>query len=221
MFHNVGIVKKERLTHNVIRFRLERPEGFEHSIGQAVEVELDIDGSIKKTAPFTLTNLPDSKYLELIIKIYPEKMGFTYGISKKKEGDVLCISDPWDSYQYHGKGTFIAAGSGITPFIPMLEQLKREDGTSGHKLIYANKCEKDIILKNELENLLGQHFYNILSGQNDTGYTQGRIDRKYLSARIVDMEQYFYVCGPESFSDKIKDYLITLGVHQDKIQIGY
>lgn len=221
MIHNVGIVKKEWLSHNVIRFGLERPGGYEHSIGQAVEVELDIGGTIKKTAPFTLTNLPDSKYLELIIKIYPEKRGFTYAISKKKEGDVLCITDPWDSYQYHGKGTFIAAGSGITPFIPMLEQLKKDGDSNGHKLIYANKCEKDIILKDELEGLLGRHFYNILSEQSNTGYSLGRIDLEYLKVRIVDMEQYFYVCGPESFSDKIKAYLITLGVHQDKIQIGY
>jgi len=217
----VKIIKKEWLTHNVVQFILERPKEFQCSIGDAVDIILDPGGPMQRSAPFTLTNLPDSKVLELIIKVYPNREGFTAALSKKEIGDTLDISDAWKSFEYMGQGTFIAAGSGITPFIPMIKEAKRRGTLSGHKLIYANRNLEDIILKNELKELLGLHFCNILSKERAAGYAHGRIDRKYLSSRGIKPDQYFYVCGPDTFSQNIKNILMNLGVKERNIQIGY
>ena len=217
----VKIIKKEWLTHNVVQFVLERPKEFQCSIGDAVDIILDSGESKQRSAPFTLTNLPESIVLELIVKVYLERKGFTAALSKKEIGDTLDISDAWKSFEYMGQGTFIAAGTGITPFIPMVKEAKRQGTLSGHKLIYANRNLKDVILKNELEGLLGLHFCKILSKERAAGYAHGRIDRKYLSTRIIKPGQYFYVCGPDTFSQTIKSILMNLGVKERKIQIGY
>lgn len=217
----VKIIKKEWLTHNVVRFVLERPKEFQCSIGDAVDIILEPSGPKQRSAPFTLTNLPDSTVLELIIKVYPDRKGFTAALSKKEIGDTLDISGAWKSFEYLGKGTFIAAGSGITPFIPMIKEAKRQGTLSGHKLIYANRNLEDIILKNELEEFLGLHFCNILSRERAAGYAHGRIDRKYLNSRIIEPDQYFYMCGPDAFSQNVKGLLMNLGVKERNIQIGY
>jgi len=221
MSYSLKITKKEWLTHNAIRFTLDRPEGFQCSIGDAVEVILHSGKPDERAAPFTLTNLYDSKSLTLIIKVYPNGAGFTMAISKKGVGDTLEITDAWPSFEYLGIGTFIAAGSGITPFIPMIEEAKRQNTLSEHRLLYANRQLEDIILRKELEELMGSNCCGILSGEKATGYAQGRMDREFLASKVTNVEQWFYVCGPDDFSNSIKAHLIGLGVDEQKIQIGY
>ena len=44
MPHTVKILEIEPVTHNVRRFRFEKPEGFDFAPGQATEVSIDKDG---------------------------------------------------------------------------------------------------------------------------------------------------------------------------------
>ncbi len=221
MNHIVKITKKDWLSNNIIHFVLEKPTTYKTTIGQAIELTINSPGFRDKFAPFTLTSFPEDEYLEVIIKIYPEHKGLTLALSKQKPYDEIIITDAWDSYEYKDKGTFIAGGSGITPFIPMIRNLKRNNNLVNHRLIYANKRSKDIIIKEEFENTLGTNFINILSEERGTEYDFGRINGKYLKERIADFDQYFYLCGPHAFSESIKNCLISLGANENKIQIGY
>lgn len=221
MNYNVKIENKEWLSHNMIRFVLEKPCRFKSTIGQAIELSLKTKDFADKFAPFTLTSLPDDDYLELMIKIYPDHKGLTLALSKREVNDEVIITEAWDSYEYKGSGTFIAGGSGITPFIPMIRNLKRNNSIANNRLIYANRSSKDIIINEELKNTLGASFINILSGENNTAYDFGRLDKEYLKKQIVDFDQYFYLCGPDAFSKSVKNDLLSLGVNENKIQIGY
>lgn len=217
----VKIRKMEWLSHNMIHFVLDKPKNFEYTMGQAIELSLNTPGFEDKLAPFTLTSLPDEDHLDLMIKIYPEHKALTLALSQLHINDEVTITDAWDSFQYKGLGTFIAGGSGITPFIPMIRNLNRNREIGEHRLIYANRNANDIILKEELENILGHNFINILSGESGSTYDFGRINGEYLKKRVNDFNQYFYLCGPDAFSESVKNDLIGLGAIEDKIQIGY
>ena len=104
MDHPVKILSKEPLTHDVLRFRLTKPEKFSFMAGQAIELSLDDEDLREKRSPFTLTCLNTESHLELIIKIYPAHNGLTLALSKKHQGEVLFISDPWDSFRVKGPG---------------------------------------------------------------------------------------------------------------------
>ena len=219
MNYPVKIIKKQWLTNNVIQLVLNRPDNYQYKIGQGIELKIESTDLKKNAAPFTLTNLEDDNYLELIIKIYPDHEGFTNSLSQLQIGDSLLISEAWDSYNYKGEGVFIAGGSGITPFIPMIRNLKSK--VNNHKLIYANRSSNDIILKEELTDLLSHNFINILSQEKDSIYDFGMITKDYLKEKIQDFQQFFYLCGPNGFSEAIKQNLIALGADGNKIQIGY
>ena len=221
MNHTVKIKNKESLSHNMIRFVLEKPSNYKSTIGQALELNLNTKDSSDKFAPFTLTSLPENDYLELMIKIYPDHKGLTLALSERKINDEIIITDAWDSYEYKGAGTFIAGGSGITPFIPMIRNLKQNNEIGESRLIYANRNSNDIIIKDELESALNKNFINILSDENGTIYDFGRIDSEFLKKRIAGFNQFFYICGPDKFSESVKNDLISLGVKEKKIQIGY
>lgn len=219
--HTVEIVNKEWLSHNMIRFVLEKPSKYKSTIGQAIELSLSTKDFADKFAPFTLTSLPEDDYLELMIKIYPDHKGLTLALSKRNINDEIIITDAWDSYKYKGAGTFIAGGSGITPFIPMIRNLKKNDTIADNRLIYANRNANDIIIKDELENALAKNFINILSGESGSAYDFGRINMEYLKKRIAGFNQFFYICGPDKFSESVKNDLLGLGAKENKIQIGY
>ena len=219
--HYVKITHIEWLSYNLIRMVIEKPLGYNYAIGQAIEMGIDSPDFHYKLAPFTLTSLPREAYLELMIKVYSEHNGLTWALSKLEVRDQVVITEAWDSYKYQGNGTFIAGGSGITPFIPMIKELFEKNAIKNHSLIHANRKSKDMILVKELEKALDGSYFKILREEDAVGYDFGRIDKNYLRQRIVDFHQYFYLCGPEDFSESIKSDLINLGAQEDKIQIGY
>jgi ferredoxin-NADP reductase len=209
--HIVRILDKKNLTHNVIRFRYEKPEGYTFIPGQATEVAVDKDGWRDEKHPFTFTCLTSDPFLEFSIKIYPEHKGVTNELSKLEVGDTIILHDVWGAIQYKGKGTFIAGGAGVTPFIAILRDLNSKNEIDGNTLIFANKTSKDIILKDEFENMKGLKFINVLSEEKNPEYDNGHITEDYLKSKIKNIEQEFYVCGPPPMVDGVTKSLNNLG----------
>ena len=65
-------------------------------------------------------------------------------LAKLKKGDELTVGEVYGAIQYKGKGTFLAGGAGITPFIAIFNFLREKSQLNGNSLIFANKTEKDI-----------------------------------------------------------------------------
>ncbi|WP_404400377.1 FAD-binding oxidoreductase [Pelagibacterium halotolerans] len=217
MTHQLTINSIEPVTHNVRRFRLEKPEGFRFEPGQATEVAIDKDGWRDNKHPFTFTSLNDWPELELTTKIYPERQGVTDQLGRLQPGDHLLIDNPWGTIQYKGKGTFIAGGAGVTPFIAILRQLEKDGALVGNTLLFSNRTEGDIILRNEFELMSGLRTIYTLTDEDMPGYEHGRIDKAMLERHIDDFSQHFYVCGPDAMVDDIKAMLAELGAEADSV----
>ncbi|WP_340159571.1 flavodoxin reductase [uncultured Hoeflea sp.] len=215
MAHTLAISKIEDITHNVRQFTFEKPEGFEFTPGQAAEVGIDKDGWRDADNPFTFTALPDWDELQFTIKIYPSHDGLTEQIGKLETGDRFIIGDPWGTIEYKGKGTFIAGGAGVTPFIAILRMLRERGELSGHRLIFANKREADIILRNEFDAMPGLEVVYVLSGEKKDGFEYGRIDKDMLQRLIGSTDEQFYVCGPDDMVDDINAALKDMGADPD------
>jgi len=213
----VNIKKIEKATHNVLRFTLDKPDKVDYIPGQAAEIAVDKDGWRDEAHPFTFTSLPSEDYLEFTIKIYPDHEGVTNELSKLDVGDSLIIKSIFGAINYEGKGTFIAGGAGVTPFISILRNLDKKGELSGNRLIFANSKEKDIINREEFESMLEDDFLNILSQEDVESCAHGRIDTDYLKKNITSTDDYFYVCGPEAMMDAVIDSLRKLDIKEDKI----
>ena len=213
------ILRLDQVTHDVIRFTVEKPVGYAFTAGLATEVSVNKPKLKIKKRPFTFTNLNDNNYIEFTIKIYAEHKGVTLALSLLKPGDELILRDVWGAIHYQGPGTFIAGGAGITPFIAIFRQLNKEGRVAGNKLIFSNKTVKDIILKDEFTKLLGEDITNTLTKEKKRGYHSGRISQAFLKKKIIDFNQHFYVCGPESFVRDVSKHLVNLGAKPDSLVI--
>ena len=209
----------EFVTHDVKSFIVEKPAGYNFKPGQATEVNIDEDKWRDEKRPFTFTSKNEDKVLQFIVKKYPDHDGVTDKLHELKCGDSIEIGDAWGAIQYKGKGIFIAGGAGVTPFIVILRDLQERGELKGNKLLFANKCEKDIICEKEFRNMLGSNFVTILSQESGSKHHNGRIDKEFLKQTISDFNFNFYVCGPPEFIKSINKYLEELGAKPDAIVI--
>lgn len=219
MAKSLKIKEVKSVTHDVVQLRLEKPEGYSFTPGQATEVSINKEGWRDEKRPFTFTSLSDDPYLEFVIKVYPDHDGVTEKIGKLKTGDSLIVDEPWGTIEYKGEGVFLAGGAGVTPFIAIFRDLHKKGEIGENTLIFSNKSEKDIILKEEFEEILGDNFINAITDEptDDHIFLDGFIDKDFLNEQIDDFSQSFYVCGPGPFNDSMMDYLKELGANPEAL----
>lgn len=220
MSHTIKIQDISDVTHDVKRIRLEKPAGYSFTPGQATEVSVDRDGWRDEKRPFTFTCLSSDPYLEFIIKIYPDHDGVTEQIGQLSVGDSFIIDEPWGTIEYKNEGVFLAGGAGVTPFIAILRDLHNKGKIGNNKLIFSNKTEQDIILKDEFQRMLGSQFINVITREKPSGdhiFLDDEINKEFLKSQIEDFSQAFYVCGPDEFNDKMMEALKELGADPDAL----
>jgi ferredoxin-NADP reductase len=209
--HLVKVLETGYVTHNVKRFKIEKPAGYAYVSGQATDVSINNPSLEDELRPFTFTSVNNDDHLEFTIKIYKGHNGITEKLADINAGDELIIHEVFGAIAYHQPGLFIAGGAGITPFISILRQLKIDGKLAGNVLLFANHTADDIILKDELTELLGENFTNVIK------VPDGKIiDEPMLSAYAGKFANY-YVCGPDKFTTDMIDILKGLGVAEEDI----
>ena len=219
MEHTVRILHIGFVTHDVRQFIVTRPDGFEYRPGQGVEIAVDQDGWREEGRPFTPTSPAAAPTLEFTIKGYPEHEGVTRKLHSLKPGAALRMSEAFGTITYRGPGTFVAGGAGITPFLAILRQLK-EDGERGDcTLLFSNKTPADVICEKELSHLMGDRLHLTCTERSAPGHDSVRIDRSFLEAKEVDVDQPFYLCGPPPFVEEIREALKEMGADPEAIVV--
>lgn len=217
MPHTVKILSLKQVTHDVKRFRFQKPGGYRFIPGQATDVSINKPGWENEKHPFTFTCLTDDPELEFTIKIYPEHKGVTNELNQLKEGDELIIEDPWGAIEYKGPGYFIAGGAGITPFIAIFRQLHKENKLADNRLFFSNKTKNDIILEDELTSMLGNNALHVITDEPGDGYFHGFINEEFIKAHVDDFSKHFYTCGPPKMIEAITAILLRNGASPDTV----
>ncbi len=154
---------------------------------------------------------------EFTIKTYPSHQGVTNQLLQLKKDDELILHDVFGDIAYKGEGVFIAGGAGGTPFISIFRYLQSKNEIGGNKLIFANKTKADIILEEELKNILGENFINVLSDEKVDGYANGYITEDFLQANFGGPNKKIYICGPPPMMGAIEKMLANLHVDEKLI----
>lgn len=218
MPQSVAILEIEKVTHNVRRYRFEKPAGFKFEPGQATEVSIDEDGWRDRKSPFTFTSLAEWDFLEFTIKSYFDRDGVTNKLWKLVPGDRLLLRDVWGTIAYQGPGTFICGGAGVTPFIAILRRLHADGRLAGHRLIASNRTAEDIILRDEFEAMEGLDvLWTVTDDPEAEGLLHERIGEDFLKRHVGDVSQAFYLCGPSQMVRDLRAALTGLGARTETL----
>jgi ferredoxin-NADP reductase len=215
--HIVKVIESHFINYDVKKFIVEKPDGFDFIPGQGVNVSINDPEWKNELRPFTFTNQKEAKNLEFIIKIYANNKGVTNRLAGVNAGDELILHDVFGAIHFEKPGVFIAAGTGITPFLAIFRDLYKQNKLRGNRLIFVNKTSIDIIAGQELQNMFKKDFINVYTREGVIGFNGKRIDRNFLIENIVDFSQHFYVCGPSDFVETVVANLKSLGAKSDSL----
>ncbi|KAL9904734.1 NADH-cytochrome b5 reductase 3 isoform X1 [Glossina fuscipes] len=223
-------------------------------VGQHIHLIATIDNELVIRPYTPISSDDDVGYVDLVIKVYfkdthpkfPAGGKMSQYLEQMKIGDKISFRGPSGRLQYMGNGNFsikklrkdppktvtakrvnmIAGGTGITPMLQLIRDiLKRgeKDGTE-LALLFANQSEKDILLRNELDDLAQRHskqfkvWYTVDKAAEGWSYDVGFIDEKMIKTHLFSASESTVVlmCGPPPMINfACNPALDTLGYHPD------
>ncbi|KAK5641911.1 hypothetical protein RI129_010458 [Pyrocoelia pectoralis] len=243
------IVNKLAVNYDTFLLELERLDQTKLTvpIGKHIRVFLTVQGQDLSRSytpiPNVLVKLKSQVFIGdklcLMIKSYPNGALSKY-ICGKKKGDVLELSDSLGSFclkNIENRETFLllAAGTGITPILGVLLFLleRRIRRCKNVTLIFFNKTENDILLRQQLETLQNEdnrlHVEHVLS-QSDSKWSglKGKITNELLRDNInkhltntvyKESDIFTYVCGPAPFTNLAQSLLTGIGFNEEQIHL--
>jgi cytochrome-b5 reductase len=164
---------------------------------------------LRPYTPITLASEAKGEF-QLVVKHYP--MGvMTQHLDKLGAGDSVEIKGPFKKFDYYSDNWrhigMIAGGSGITPMYQVIRQvLNNPNDPTKITLLYSNRREEDIILREELEFLQRRHpdrfkLVLTLTKPDKKKWTDniGRIGQEFIEKYLpkpADKDIKIMVCGP-------------------------
>jgi len=217
----------------IFRFGLPDGHRLGLPVGQHVNVKARINDKLVIRAYTPISSDDDLGFVDMLIKVYypnerfPEGGKMTQYIDNMKIGDKLDFVGPKGHIIYKRNGEFlirgkkksdpnktvtgiknigmIAGGSGITPMLQVVRDVfKNENENTKIHLLFANQTEKDILLREEIEEIKKNnptrfsYMYTIDRPEEGWNYEKGFINQemieKYLP--LPGDDSMVLICGP-------------------------
>lgn len=203
--------------------------------GQFITLIIHLQGKEYRRS-YSICSLPHpDTYIKIAVKALPEGKVSAYLHTQIKAGDVLQIIPPEGNFSIApplidtcDQFLFFAAGSGITPILPMIHQVLTYSKAK-IALIYANKTQERVLFHNDLLQWMDAHPGRMLlipiysqPATGHYGYT-GRMtlamcmDAIKKSMAILSSESQFYLCGPVGFMETVKEACALLSIPSSRI----
>ncbi|KAI1323027.1 hypothetical protein F5Y16DRAFT_384958 [Xylariaceae sp. FL0255] len=230
-FQDLPLVKKDLIAPNTYRlvFALPSTEAvLGLPTGQHVAITATVNGEAVTRSYTPVSNNSDKGVLELVVKSYADgKLTGGY-LSQLTVGDDVRFRGPKGAMRYRRhlcrRIGMLAGGSGITPMYQVIRAIcEDERDLTDVSLIYANRSEADILLREELETLARRYPQNLkvhymLDQPPAEGWTGGvgYVTRDVLAERFpaADAESKVMLCGPPGMVIAAKKSLASLGFEQ-------
>ncbi|MDY0200393.1 MAG: hypothetical protein RBR40_05325 [Tenuifilaceae bacterium] len=179
--------------------------GFNFLAGQVVGLGVSPD------IPPRLYSIASGENDELIEILYTEKSGGTLTpmLSGLKTGSNIMVSEPIGTFtNVSDNAVYIAAGTGIAPFISKIKSKKGKNPILIHGVSYPEY----FYFNDYLEKNLGREYIQCCSRCPSDEFFQGRVTRFLNEWKGIHPDQKYYLCGSAEMVVDTRDTLIARGV---------
>lgn len=223
----VRVVDIRHETPSAITVLLEPEDGRRIIIraGQYLTHCFNINGTPYKRAYSLSTS--ESGALACTIKLIPGGIVSRFVAQQLRIGDHYSLIGPSGDFVLDPASTrplaFLAAGSGITPVISLLETALTQNAERSIRLVYASRNEAEIIFRERLDELAQRHpnlrITHVLSqpGPAWSG-ERGRLSGERAAALLAAQDADIYLCGPVGLMDAVESALRKQGVPASHIR---
>ena len=233
-FHSLNVKEIKKETSDTVSVSFDVPSElknvYEFTPGQYLTLKLEVNNEEYRRS-YSICSSSDED-ITVAVKKVENGVVSTYLNEVLKVNDKIDVMTPEGNFTLQADQTnkrkFVgfAAGSGITPIMSMIKQLKMDEVESSFTLFYSNKTDNDVIFKDTLEELAGDKLkvnYIYSRQKINNPLFEGRISKSKATELIkADLSclnaDAFYLCGPEEMIFNVKASLEEFGVLDTKIK---
>jgi ferredoxin-NADP reductase/MOSC domain-containing protein YiiM len=201
--------------------------------GQFIVLRLQVNPAAPPVLrSYSLSDLPGADHFRISVKLEKNGVGSAFMHSRVRVGDILDVSAPRGSFTLrHGDHpvVLLSAGVGATPVLAMLHALVAETSKRQVWWIYGARNRDDHPFAKESLALLQQ----LALGRSHVQYSRpgpadqagvdfdapGRLAVAVLDKLGVPRSGDFYLCGPASFLQSMRDDLRKWGVSPEHVRV--
>ncbi len=220
------LLERNEIAPQTYQYFFEKPDNFDFIAGQYAFLDF--------TSPVNRDEKPSMRAMSiasapcedrLMFVMRDSDSAFKKNMRAMQVGDELLIKCPLGHVaipeNLHQPVTFIIAGVGITPVRSMLKQEEHIRSFRPIIVIYSNKTQADIALKEDLEKISLDHYktvYTLTREEGEWNGEIGRIDAEMIKRNVDDItNQMYYVVGTGEFITAMQGVLTELNVPKEKI----
>ncbi|WP_228484534.1 1,2-phenylacetyl-CoA epoxidase subunit PaaE [Microbacterium cremeum] len=243
VFHPLRVESIRPLTADAIEVGFAVPpelaDAFDYRPGQHIALRMTLDGDEVRRS-YSLCRAPSSGAASptLNVAIKRERGGAfsTWALEHLAPGDVLEVMSPDGHFTPHGRYerparfAAIAAGSGITPVMALIEHHLGERPDDTFDLVYSNRTAVDAMFLDDLADLKDRYparlaVHHVLTRERrPADLFSGRLDEERLEkllTRVVptDAIDEWFLCGPFELVERARAVLLRLGVEASAIRV--
>ena len=175
-------------------------------------VNIDVPGSGQHRS-YSFSTAPGERDLGFLIKKIPDGVMGKWLLGARP-GDRLTLTGPMGSfYLREGDGPllFLAGGTGLAPFLSMLEVLARAGSRRQIHLIYGVTRDLDLVLVDEIAayaaRLPNFTFATVVAEASSDHPRKGWVTQHMPGEMLATGEVDVYLCGPPPMVDAVRHYL--------------
>ncbi|MDP2385405.1 MAG: FAD-binding oxidoreductase [Bacteroidota bacterium] len=207
--------------------------------GQYLTLKLKVNGEEIRRSYSICTSPYSEKDLRIAIKEVEGGRASTFINRNLKVGDVMEVMTPMGNFFSPLSGSnkknyvLFAGGSGITPMMSILKSVLYIEKQSTIVLFYANRDEKSVIFKAEIEKIASENadrlkVVNIYDHPEQTiadlykGFITPEKVLAYAENHIgKNLDNEYFICGPGPMMENVKQGLQKLNTPTEKVHIEY
>ena len=192
-----------------------------HVAGQHVDVRLTAEDGYRAVRSYSVASAPEDELVALVVQRVEDGEVSPYLSQVVQEGDELELRGPVGGHfvwraALGGPVQCIAGGSGVVPFLSMLEHHRRSGSDAEVRLLHGVRSADDAIggtvLALASPRVQVTHAYSRTAPAGWSGPT-GRIGVDLLREVALPPEAapQVFVCGPTGFVEAVATALVELG----------
>ncbi|MGV2290807.1 benzoate 1,2-dioxygenase electron transfer component BenC [Trinickia sp. YCB016] len=216
--HGGTLASVEQLTESTIHFSIDVDEPGKLGFLPGQYVNVEIPGS-ELTRSYSFSSPPGASRVSFVVRNVPNGRMSQYLAEHAKPGEKIGFSGPYGSF-YLREPTrpilFLAGGTGIAPFLSMLDVLAANEGAQPVRMVYGVTNDVDLVSIEQLDDAACkiQNFVyrtcvaDAASAHPRKGYVTGHVEPEWLNGGDVDI----YLCGPVAMVEAVQGWLRETGV---------
>ena len=181
-------------------------------------VNVSVPGTTQARS-YSFSSMPRDGVVEFLVRNIPGGSMSSYLAERAKAGDVVTIAGPIGSF-YLREVTrpvlFLAGGTGLAPFLAMLEELESGAPNQPIHMIYGVTNDADLVEVDKLEVFAAKipnfTFTTVVAAADSAHPRKGYVTHHLPVSALNDGNVDVYLCGPPPMVDAVRAYLRDKGV---------